>query len=101
MACSQTVGANLCQRQRVYSSTDSIVYVNKQRKDVCTCIYCYQTCAHASFVSLWLTGIPGPQEKEVLKLPLDSNMWDERACALHPQLKSVPAKRSSVYKWLL
>ncbi len=56
-------------------STDSTVYLNKQRKDLCTCIYCYQTCVHASIViylygiSLWLTGIPGPQEKEIL--PLD------------------------------
>ena len=75
MACSQTVGANLCQRHRVREnlSTDSIVYKQAEsvylsililrRKDLCTCIYCYLVYM-VSFV-LWLTGIPGPQEKEV------------------------------------
>ncbi len=71
MACSQTVGANLCQRHRVRLnlSTDSIVYKHAEsvylsilmrRKDyvhVSIVIYI------VSFV-LWLTCIPGPQEKE-------------------------------------
>ncbi len=79
MACSQTVGANLCQRHRVREnlSTDSkiIVYINKQK--LCINIYTEKkklvymymnlllsSLYMVSFV-LWLTGIPGPQEKEV------------------------------------
>ncbi len=39
-----------------------------------------------SSISLWLTGIPEPQEKEVsCHWIMDTNMWDERACALNPQ----------------
>ncbi len=69
MACSKTVGANLCQRymQSILKHGSSIVQRAEKRL-----VYMYL------LLSI-LYG--GPQEKEVLV----SNMWDERACALHPQ----------------
>ncbi len=74
-------------------STDSIVYLNRQKKtcvhacmylllpDLCTFIYCYLIL----YVAYRYMYTRTSRKRSKLPLDHDSNMWDECACALHPE----------------